>query len=110
MATETVTKKDLLFIVPDQFLMRYKRIIRLTIWAAESPKTFDVLSGDQFAQVYGDMPINEVVSKLQERYVQVGCSGDLTKREQKAYDKIVDACKAHLELAQEVSTDGYSTV
>lgn len=87
--SKEVEKKDFLFVVPDQFLMRYTRIIKRTLWAVESPKTVSVISGDAFASLYGEMPISDVVTHIRAHYKQVGTLGDLSRRERKAYDKIM---------------------
>lgn len=97
-------RKDLLIIVPNQFLDRYKRVIKHTIWATGSEKTCDVLSGDQFHRLYGDKPVEVVVRELRARWREVGHIGDLSRREQAAYDKIMGTCilyvKVNKELAQ----------
>lgn len=90
-------KKDLLIIVPDYRSEHYRRIIRHTVFAVKSRATYDVMSGDDFARTYGPMTAEQVVHTLREKYVEVSTIGDLSKREQKAYDAII---KPAMEYAQ----------
>ena len=92
---------DILFIVPNQYLARHRRIIWHTIWAVGSKKTYTVMSGDEFDSLYGNASIEDKVAALQSLYAEIVTFGDLSKREQVAYERIIDACKQHAMAAQQ---------
>lgn len=98
---DEIVKKDMLFVVPSQYLEQRSYLIRTILWAVDSPKTFDTISGDAFAAQYSDMAIKDVVEHMKARYEQVGHNGDLSKREQKAYDRIMSGCVEHMQKDKE---------
>lgn len=90
-------KKDFLFIVPQRSYLLHKHIIRTVLWAVESDKTYDVISGNAFTEQYGDLPEDVLYETIKKQYTQVGDFGNLSKKEKESFNKFMKICKKNFE-------------
>lgn len=76
---------DVLFIVPGAKWDTWRRAIKHILWAFELDKTFDIMSVDEFVQIYGTMTVEEIDANLKTRCVTLTNTSDISKREWKAF-------------------------
>lgn len=79
---------DFLFIVPSAKEYTWRSAIRLVFWVLELDKTFEVMSADTFVYDYGKMPVEEMSAALKLKCVGMVSSGDISKREWKAFEPL----------------------
>lgn len=84
-------KKDFLFIVPQKSYLLHKHIIRTVLWATESDKTYDVITGEEFIDRYSELSDKLLDSTIESQYSHVGDFGNLSTKEKEFFKRFMAA-------------------
>lgn len=101
---------DFLVIVPSAKEYTWRSAIRLVLWvlSPDEPfgKTFEVMSADTFVYDYGKMSVEEMDAALKLKCVGMVNSGDISKREWKAFEHLRQKLHDHWAAQKQAAEAG----